>query len=346
MKKLNRKFWNNKRILITGHSGFKGKWLSMLLKELNCDVYGFSRKKTKEDFIKSFQSDIKNTKKIKKLVEKIRPEIVFHLAAQPIVSVSYEKPKETFENNIFGLVNIFEVLRFQKNLKAIVIVTTDKVYRIDPKSSKILNELRPLGGNDPYCASKACAEIISNSYYQSFFLEKKIGVATARAGNLIGGNDFGKDRIVPDLFHAKRNNSNIYLRNPKSSRPWHHVIDVVYGYCLLAQNLYLNPLKYSGAWNFAKKEKKEMVVLELARIFLKKIKYKKKINFYKGKFNEQKKYILSSTKSHKLLGWRPLYNRRRIITETASWYNDYLNKSINSYKLMLKHIQKYLDNIY
>ncbi len=345
MKKLDKNFWKNKKVLITGHSGFKGKWLSSLLKELKSDVYGISRKKTKENIIQSFKSDLKNIKNIKKIIKNIKPEIVFHLAAQPIVSVSYEKPRETFENNIFGLVNLFEILRSQKSVKAIIIVTTDKCYKIDSKAKKILTESSQLGGNDPYCASKACVEILSNSYLKSFFLDKNIGVATARAGNLVGGNDFGKDRIIPDLFNAKKKNSNIYLRNPKSSRPWHHVIDVIYGYCLLAQNLFKNPKKYSGPWNFAKKEKKEMFVLELTRIFLNEIKYKKKINFYKGSFNEEKKYILSSQKSHNLLGWIPIYGKKKIITETAGWYNDYLNKSSNSNKLMLIHLKKYLDNI-
>jgi len=345
LKKLDKNFWKNKKILITGHSGFKGKWLSSLLKQLKSDVYGISRKGRKDNLIKSFKSDLKNINNVKKIIEKIKPEIVFHLAAQPIVSVSYKKPRDTFDNNIFGLVNLFEILRNQKSLRAIIVVTTDKCYKIEANSKKVLTESSPLGGNDPYCASKACVEILSNSYLKSFFLKKNIGLATARAGNLVGGNDFGKDRIIPDLFNAKRKNSHVFLRNPKSSRPWHHVIDVIYGYCLLAQNLFKNPKKYSGPWNFAKKEKKEMLVLELARIFLSEIKYKKKINFYKGSFNEEKKYVLSSKKSHSLLGWMPIYGKKKIIIETACWYNDYLNYSSNSNKLMLKHLKKYLDNI-
>ncbi len=346
LQKINKKFWNKKRVLITGHTGFKGRWLSMLLKELNCSVYGISRKKSSDKFVKSYNSDIKNTVGIKKFISRVKPEIVFHLAAQPIISISYERPKETYEDNILGLLNILEISKSQKSLKAIIIVTTDKCYKIDSKSPQILNELSPLGGNDPYCASKACVEIISNSYFKSFFSYKNIGLATVRAGNLVGGNDFGKDRIIPDLFNAKKNNLNVYIRNPKSSRPWHHVIEVIYGYCLLAEKLFIKPNKFSGSWNFAKKEKKEMKVLQLANIFLKEIKYKKKINFYKGSFDEQKKYVISSKKSHSLLGWKPLYKKEKIIIETARWYNDYLNNSISSDKLMLIHLKKYLDNIF
>jgi CDP-glucose 4,6-dehydratase len=346
LRKLDKSFWKSKNVLVTGHSGFKGKWLCTLLKELKSNIFGISKKNSKGlNFVTSYKSDLNNINKIAKYIKRVKPEIVFHLAAQPIVSVSYKDPKRTFKDNIFGLLNILEILRKERNIKAIVIVTSDKCYKLDQKNSKILTETSALGGNDPYSASKSCAEIISHCYLKSFFLKKKIGLATARAGNVIGGNDFAQNRIIPDLVRAKKTNKNIYIRNPNSSRPWQHVIDVIYGYCLLAENLYKNPKDFSGPWNFAKEEKKQTKVLDIAKIFLKEINYKKKINFYKEIFHEEKKYVLSSQKSKKKLGWKPIYNKNDIIIETAKWYNDYLYDSKNSNSLFKKYLLKYLHHL-
>lgn len=346
MKNLNKNFWKKKKVLVTGHTGFKGKWLCALLIKLDADVYGVSNKNICPiKGVKNYKSNLTNLNSFKKILKKIEPEIVFHLAAQPIVSLSYKNPLNTFNDNIFGLVNLLEALRFQKKIKSIVIITSDKCYKIDKKSNKTLTEESHLGGNDPYSASKACAEIISHSYLQSYFIKKKIGVATARAGNVIGGNDFGRDRIIPDLFKAKKKNINVYIRNPNSTRPWQNVIDVIYGYCLLAESLYKNPKKFSGPWNFAKEEKNETNVLELAKVFLKELKFKKKIKFYKGKFHEEKKYILSSKKALKNLGWKPIYTKKKIIVESANWYYDFLYNEKNELKLLIKYIEKYTKYI-
>ena len=346
MRQLNKSFWKSKNVLVTGHSGFKGKWLCALLKELQSNIFGISKKNSKGlNFITSYKSNLNNTNKIEKYIKRIKPEIVFHLAAQPIVSVSYKEPKKTFKDNIFGLLNILEILRKEKNLKAIIIVTSDKCYKIDQRNSKILTESSALGGNDPYSASKSCAEIISHCYLKSFFLKNNVGIATARAGNVIGGNDFAENRIIPDLVKAKKNNKNVYIRNPNSSRPWQYVIDVIYGYCLLAESLHKNPKDYSGPWNFAKEEKKQIKVLEIAKIFLKAINYKKKIKLYKEIFHEEKKYVLSSQKSKKKLGWEPIYNKNDIIIETARWYNDYLFNPKKSHDLFEKYLLKYLNHL-
>lgn len=344
MRKLDKSFWKSKRVLVTGHSGFKGKWLCALLRVLNSNIIGISKKNSKKlNFVKSYKSDLNNTNKLSNYIKSFKPEIVFHLAAQPIVSVSYKEPKKTFKDNIFGLINILEILREERELKAIIVVTSDKCYKIEQKTKKILTEKSALGGNDPYSASKSCAEIISNCYLKSFFLKKNIGIATARAGNVIGGDDFAENRIIPDLFKSKINNRNVYIRHPNSSRPWQYVIDVIYGYCLLAEKLFKNPKKYSGPWNFAKEEQKLITVIDLANIFLKEIKYKKKIKFYKEKFYEEKNYVLSSKKSEKYLGWKPIYSNKDIIINTASWYNDYLSNSKNSQTLLKKYLDKYLE---
>tara|TARA_B100000963_G_scaffold361948_1_gene401146 strand:- start:367 stop:1410 length:1044 start_codon:yes stop_codon:yes gene_type:complete len=346
LKKLNKKFWKNKKILVTGHTGFKGKWLCALLSELSSNVYGISNKnKLNLKRVKNFKSNLNDNKKLKKIIKNIKPEIIFHLAAQPIVSISYEKPAQTYNDNVFGLINLLEALKTQKYLKAIVIVTSDKCYKIK-KFSNILTENSPLGGNDPYSASKACAEIISNSYYKSYFSFNKIGVATARAGNVIGGNDFSKDRIIPDLYFSKKRDKDVFIRNPKSTRPWQNVIDVVYGYCLLAENLYKKPEIFSGAWNFAKQIKKEINVLQLAKIFLQELGFDKKIKFYKGKFHEEKKYILSSKKSQKHLGWKPIFDKKKMIIETANWYYNYLFEEKDALRLLSKYVKKYLKVIY
>ena len=272
---LNR-FYKNKKILITGHTGFKGIWLTNILIYFGAKVYGISKndeniknfeKCCKTNNVKSYFFNILNKKKLNKIIKYIEPEIIFHLAAQSIVGTSYKYPETTFETNFNGTLNILSISTKLKKLQSIVIITSDKCYQNLNKKNYFI-ETDPLGGDDPYSASKGASEILFNSYLKSFFYKKKIGAATARAGNVIGGGDWVKDRIIPDCVRCIAQGKKIAIRNPNSTRPWQHVLDVVNGYLILAQMLFKNKKKYSGNWNFGPNNKKNLNVRNLVKLFL------------------------------------------------------------------------------
>ena len=242
------KFWKNKRVFLTGHTGFKGSWLSIFLNLLGAEVKGYSLKPEQKLNLfdlanisnlisSSIIGDIRDYKKLKKSIFRFSPDFIIHMAAQPLVKNSYVNPKYTYEVNTLGTVNILNILNELNFIKAALIVTTDKVYFNDNKTN-YYKENDPLGGFDPYSNSKSCAELVVNSYNHSFFKKKKIFVATARAGNVIGGGDFSKDRIIPDYFRSLSKNKKLILRSPYSIRPWQYIIDPLYGYLLLLMKLY------------------------------------------------------------------------------------------------------------
>ena len=254
-------FWNKKRVFITGHTGFKGSWLTLWLKNLNANICGYSLKpKSKKslfyeanvsDGIHSHFENILNYKELSKKIRQFKPEIVFHLAAQSLVKESFYDPQKTFSTNISGTINLLESLRNCKSVKSIIIVTTDKVY--ENKESKLgYKESDLLGGYDPYSSSKACCEIITNSYRSSFFNEKgmNVGIATARAGNVIGGGDYSDYRLIPDIFKSIDEKKILKIRNKSSIRPWQHVLEALNGYLKLAESLFYDCNRYSEAWNF------------------------------------------------------------------------------------------------
>ncbi len=261
---MNLKFYNKKKILVTGHTGFKGSWLTLFLNELNADIMGISLPpKTAEDFFvvnkldklcDSHILDITNFLSVQKKITQFQPDLIFHLAAQPLVRYSYLHPLETFQTNVMGTANILEAVKNIQSPCAIVVITTDKVYQ-NKEWNYPYRENDRLGGKDPYSASKACVEMLISSYQNSFFNPKDFGVhhkalATARAGNVIGGGDWSEDRLVPDIIRAIKNNSEIIVRNPEAVRPWQHILEAASGYLLLGEKLYQDPIKYSGAWNF------------------------------------------------------------------------------------------------
>tara|TARA_X000000950_G_scaffold288226_1_gene403993 strand:- start:783 stop:1853 length:1071 start_codon:yes stop_codon:yes gene_type:complete len=347
--KINKNFWKNKKVLIIGSCGFKGKWLVALLTLLKAQIVGINKTKIKNTNYRFYKSDICNLNNINKIIKFEKPEIIFHLAAQPIVSESYNDPIETYNTNIFGLINILEIIRRNKFIKSSIIVTSDKCYKINPLNpNKSLSEDSPLGGNDPYSASKACGEIITRSYYNSFLKveKKKRGISTVRAGNVIGGGDWSKDRIIPDIINSIKIKKKIKLRNPKSKRPWQYVLDVLFGYVLLAEKIYKKPLKFSDGWNFAKDYKKKSInVHELAKLMCKEFGYKRKFFISKIKFHEEKKYVISGLKSKKLLNWKPIYNHYNSINITANWYKEYLNNNISEDDLIQKYCNQYLTDL-
>lgn len=336
MTKKDLNFWKNKKVLVTGHTGFKGSWLIFLLSILGSKVIGISLKPEKKSLYnilnlqkiihRSYYCDILNQKKIKKIIEKHKPEIVFHLAAEAIVLNSYNYPLNTFKVNIIGTANLLESLK--KNIaRSIVIVTTDKCYENISKK-KFFHENDKLGGNDPYSASKAASEILINSYRKSYF--KNNLISTARAGNVIGGGDFNKYRIVPDYFKSLRLKKKLSIRNPKYIRPWQHVFDVINGYLILAKKNYFSS-KYSEPWNFSPHSRKSVTVKKLVEQFNRKNKRIVTIDYSlkKKKLHEEKYIFLSSSKSKKRLQWKNRLNFDKMITVTNDWYLEYFNNKSN-----------------
>ena len=327
-------FYKNKRILITGHTGFKGAWLSLILLSMGAKVSGISLKpndsrgnlykilKLKES-MPSYYVDLRNNSKLNITIKKINPDIIFHLAAQPFVLKSYEYPLDTISSNILGLSNLLDACRKQNNLRAILNITTDKCYENLEKNVPFLESDR-LGGKDIYSASKACSEILTKSYYQSFMRDLNINIATARAGNIIGGGDFGENRIVPDLIEAVQRNATLNVRSPESIRPWQHVLDVLNGYMLLMQKTFKNNGEFES-FNFAPNVRQVVTVKDVVSRLSHELDFKK-VKYKKIKSNKESITLrLNPNKSKKILGWKCKYSIKECIKITANWYRSYLN---------------------
>jgi CDP-glucose 4,6-dehydratase len=333
-----KKFWNNKKVFLTGHTGFKGSWACIFLNLLGAKVRGYSLKP--KDKINLFDlaninnlinssiiGDIRDYKKLKKSISSFSPDFIIHMAAQPLVRDSYNDPGYTFEVNTFGTVNILNIINELDFIKSALIITTDKVY-FNENEKKYYKENDPLGGFDPYSSSKSCAELVVNSYNQSFFKKKNIFVATARAGNVIGGGDFSKDRIIPDYFRSFLKNRKLILRSPSSIRPWQHVIDPLFGYLLLFMKA--NKKKYIDTiWNFGPDKSNNKSVYDVINLINKEFNNSVKIIKNKNnlnKFYESKVLMLNSQKSKKILNWKAKYNLQESIKLTATWNKEFLEK--------------------
>jgi len=333
-----KKFFKNKKILITGHTGFKGSWMSLVLYHFGSKVYGYSLKPPTtpsnysilniKNIIKGTNTgDVRDYSKLKKYIHKVKPEIIFHMAAQSLVKTSYSKTIDTFNTNVIGTTNILEISKNLPSLRSLVIITSDKCYKNLEKKTGYKEE-DILGGSDPYSASKACAETIIYSYEKSFFKNiKKVGLASVRAGNVIGGGDWSEDRIIPDTIRSITKKKQIILRSPNSVRPWQHVLDPINGYLILAKRLYLSPQKYSGPWNFGPHLVKKYTVKKLVEKLISYMNINKKI-FIKQNLNlkETNLLILNCNKSIKKLNWKIKWDVKKSIMMTAKWYSCYLNK--------------------
>ena len=289
-----KKFYKNKKVLVTGATGFKGSWLCSWLLKMGAKVYGigFNPNQNKNLFYKlSLQKriklklfDVRDFQKFERHVNKVRPSIIFHLAAQPLIFESYQKPLLTFDVNCRGTLNILEIVKKVNFVKSLILVTSDKCYE-NMGWIKGYKENDRLGGVDPYSASKASAELIIRAYRESFFKnKKKCGVSSARAGNVIGGGDWSEKRLIPDCVRSIRNNKTIELRNPKFNRPWQFVLEPIKGYLILAKKQFENPSKYSGAWNFGTEPKSITSVKEIVKYMIKfwvleSLKFKGRISF-------------------------------------------------------------------
>ena len=326
------KFWKKKKVLVTGHTGFKGSWLSIILNLLDSKIYGYSlapeknslyiKSKIKNYFATSVYGDINDLDKLKKFIKKIKPEIIFHMAAQPLVLDSYKDPLNTFSTNVLGTVNLLEIISRANSVKSVVIITTDKVYKIDDKN-KAYSETDELGGHDPYSSSKVCAEIAVNSYVQSFFNKTNLKnkVATARAGNVIGGGDFAKNRLVPDILNALNKKRKLIIRNPNQIRPWQHVLDPLMGYLLLAEKQYNGKIKgLNNCWNFGPDKRNFKKVIEIVKYFKKNSKLEYKIKQNKN-YKETEILKLNSFKAKNLLGWVSKWSINESLNKTIEWNN-------------------------
>ena len=347
-----------KNVLVTGHTGFKGSWLSCFLNYLGAKVSGVSIdvptnpsmfEITKDIFKNDIRIDLtSNKKEIKKIIRKINPEFVFHLAAQPLVSVSYENPFETFNTNAIGTINLLDTLREINKQICVVLVTSDKSY-FNKEWVYGYRENDLLGGKDPYSASKAMTELAIKSYFESFFSKKssKVKIAVARAGNVIGGGDWAKDRLVPDCIKAWSKKNQPKIRNPKSTRPWQHVLEPLGGYLVLAYNLKKNNQINGEAFNFGPSQNEDKTVDELLKEMKKNWKHIK-WKYLKGDkvFKESSLLRLNCDKAHSVLDWKPTFNFSETIKLTSEWYQTFYDNKFDNKKLKeltFLQIQKYLD---
>jgi len=345
------KFYKNKKVLVTGATGFKGAWLCNWLIMLGADVFGigYNPNKNKNLFyqlnlnkkIKLSLFDIRNYTKLKKIISKNKPSIIFHLAAQPLIYESYSKPLLTFDVNFRGSMNIVDIARTEKSIKSMIMVTSDKCYESN-FSSKGFKENDLLGGIDPYSASKSTTEIMVRAYRESFFKKNNsIGISTARAGNVIGGGDWSPKRLIPDVIRYINQNKTILIRNPRFNRPWQLVLEPLKGYLILGKKQYFNPKKYSSAWNFGTKPN-TLTDVKTIVTYLVNFWGKGKIKIKKNKFYEQENLQLNIKKSQKYLNWQPTYNVKDSVEITADWYFRILNNKEDPVKVTEDQIKKYM----
>ena len=344
-----RSYWHGRRVLVTGHTGFKGSWLAIWLEQLGCKVTGLSLKPSTNPALfeianisalcESHIIDIRNVKKVIGLVEKVQPEVVFHLAAQALVRQSYRDPINTFSTNTMGTANILEAIRSTSSVKTMVMVTTDKVYH-NNSCLKPYKEDDPLGGQDPYSSSKAASEQIISSYTNAFLSAQGVAVASARAGNVIGGGDWAAERLIPDAIRAWSDNRSLAVRHPESIRPWQHVLEPLHGYIILAQQL-ASKLELSSAFNFGP-DFDEVAsvrrVVELAQDSWSGAQVTWHDNL--SELHEAGWLRLDSRKSRDELGVQPVWGIDEAVQRTMAWYRDQA-QGVSSLTLCKRDIKDY-----
>jgi CDP-glucose 4,6-dehydratase len=348
------RFFNGKRVLITGHTGFKGAWLSILLRELGAEVLGYSLepptepslfKSTKlDELIRSDIGDIREYGRLKRSFQEFEPEIVFHLAAQSLVLESYRSPVETYATNVTGTVNVLEACRLSDSVRCAVIVTSDKCYE-NRNWMWGYRENDRLGGKDPYSNSKACAELVVAGYQASFFTEvkKTKGVATARAGNVIGGGDWAKDRIIPDCIKAFENGNPVLLRNPNAIRPWQHVLEPLHGYLLLAQALYHKPAEHVGAWNFGPGPQSCVCVHEIVDRAIAVWGMGQWLSASSSApFSEAGLLRIDSSKAQTRLSWQPKWDYAMAVSQTIQWHRKH-HSGEDMYAVCTEQLSEYWE---
>ena len=356
-KEIFENIFSGKTVFVTGHTGFIGSWISLWLKSLGANVVGYSIDiPTKpsmfeiielKNSITSIVGDVNNLQKLENSLNEFQPSFVFHLAAQPIVRVSYEKPIKTLETNIMGTANLLESIRNVSSVKSAVFLTSDKSYK-NLEKNYAYTEDDPLGGHDAYSSSKAAAELIISSYRDSFFHRIKeefpIGIASVRAGNVIGGGDWGQDRLMPDCINSLLSGKKIIIRNPDAVRPFQHVLEPLYGILKLAQKLYKYPKNFSSSWNMGPNLLTEKIhVSQFVDTVIEQWGSGKWENIIHSTVeHEAKLLMLNSTKAKKLLNWQTILTFHESISETISWYAAFNEKKLDMDKFTLSQIENYL----
>ena len=348
--------YENKKVFLTGHTGFKGSWLALWLNQLGAKVCGYSLAPNtvpsmfnvlgiENKIEKSVIGDILDNITLEKTMSEFEPDIVFHLAAQPLVRLSYSEPVLTYKTNVIGTLNVLEAARKCKSVKVFVNVTTDKCYE-NKEINRGYKEDEPMGGHDMYSSSKGCVEIMSSSYRRSFLQnDDTYAMATARAGNVIGGGDWALDRLIPDCIRAINNNEKIEIRNPIAVRPWQHVLEPLSGYLLLGDKLLEDGKIYAEGFNFGPNEDSVLKVADVAQ---------KVIEFYgkgevvihkKDNLHEAGLLMLNIEKAKKVLNWSPVYTPNQAIEKTVEWYKHFYANDTDMYYFTLNQISEYTKNI-
>ena len=353
---VNKKFWIGKKVLITGHTGFKGSWLSLWLQHLGAEIIGLSldpptkpslyEQANIADGILSLREDIRNGEKIKNIFNEHKPEIIFHLAAQPLVRYSYREPVETYETNVMGTLHVLEAIRSIDSVRAAIMVTTDKCY--DNKEWEWgYREIEAMGGKDPYSSSKGAAELLIASYRDSYFpnnkyFQHKTAIGSVRAGNVIGGGDWAEDRLIPDMIRAFTSNENLHIRNPNSIRPWQHILDLLYGYMLLAENLTVKGSVFAEAWNFGPLEGGDKTVKWIVENVNKSWGGGLSWSIDKSEQPHEATLLkLDCAKAHKHLGWYPCWDLKKSLDMIVQWHKK-CDSSINMKKICIEQISSYM----
>lgn len=326
-------FYKGKKILVTGYTGFKGVYLSYILYRIGADVFGYALAPQTEpalytilqlsNQVHGVLADIRDYNRLQEVFDTVQPEIVFHLAAQPLVRESYRNPRYTYETNVLGTVNVCECIRKSSTVKSFVNVTTDKVY-LNEEQEVPFTEDMPLDGLDPYSNSKSCSELVTHSYVHSFLKEQGIAVSTVRAGNVIGGGDYAMDRIIPDCVRAASQGKKIVIRNPHSIRPYQHILEPLYAYLLIAMQQYENPEK-QGSYNVGPGQESCITTGELADLFCKYWKGAEWLDQYDGGPYESGCLKLDCEKIWNVFGWRPRWSVEEAVKKTVEWYQAYFN---------------------
>jgi len=342
--------YRGKHVLITGHTGFKGSWLALWLRQLGANIIGYSLDPptTPNHFdllihhsitpllqpsnpltLQSVIGDIRDPNKLVETFQTYKPEIVFHMAAQPLVRYSYKDPVETFETNVMGTINVLEACRQTESVKVVINITSDKCYE-NKEWVWGYRESDPMGGYDPYSASKGCAELVTNSYRRSFFSSSLL-LASARAGNVIGGGDWAADRLIPDIMRAVSRNERVVIRNPKSTRPWQHVLEPLSGYLALGQRLLEEKSEFAEGWNFGPDDESN---IDVETVVKKMKEYWNKIDYsisqssnpptlQPSNFHEAGLLKLDCSKAHSKLNWKPVWDIKKTLAITAQWYKEF-----------------------
>ena len=351
-------FYRGRKVLITGHTGFKGSWLSIVLSRLGADIYGYALAPNTEpslydlaridDLVSSTLGDIRDYSLLLETVKSINPEIVIHMAAQPLVLESYKNPRETYETNVMGTINLLEVVRHVESIRVVLNITTDKCYE-NREWHWGYREDDNLGGNDPYSNSKACSELVTSAYRNSFFNTKnfnlhKVAVATARAGNVLGGGDWAQDRLIPDFIRSIILGEKLKIRSPHAIRPWQHVLEPLAGYLILCNNLYEHGPEFCGGWNFGADDKDakdvEWVAGRLCELWGDGAGYEIDASPQAHEANYLK---LDCSKAKNLLGWHPLWNTDTTIRMVVGWYEAYIEgKDLR--QICIDQMEKYFKN--